>query len=110
MLIVNPKLSQAVEKRPTLLHHGLGGSVKRTVISGQKATHCSRVDLGLCLKPTQVEEFPISSLPNANTVSSVVAGGICQHGCEHAKQCGDKDAALLDTVSDREGLGRVSIV
>ena len=94
----------------TLLYHGLCGSVKRTVISKQKVTHCSLLDLGLCLKPMQVEEFPISSVTNANTVSIVVAEGIRQHGCEHhAKQCGGKEAALLDTVSDRECLGRVSI-
>ena len=64
----------------TLLHHGLSGSVKRTVISEQKVTHCSLLDLGLRLKPAQV---PISSVPNTNTLSIVVAEGIRQHGCEH---------------------------
>ena len=95
----------------TLLHHGLSGSVKCTVICEQKVTHCSLLDLGLCLKPMQVEESHISSVPNDNNVSIIVAEGIRQHGCEyHAKQCGGKDAALLDTVSDRECLGRASIV
>ena len=95
----------------TLLHHGLSGSVKRTVISEQKVTCCSLLDLGLCLKSTQVGEFPISFVPSANNVSIVVVEGIRQHGCEnHAEQCGGKDAVLLDTVSDRECVVIVSIV
>ena len=90
-----------------LLHHGFSGSIKRTVICEQ-VTHCSLFDLGLFLKPTQVEEFPISSVTIAKTVSIVVVKGTRQHGCgHHAEQCRCKDTALLNTVRDRECLGRV---
>ena len=71
------KLSQAVENR--LTHCCIVVSVEELSAQLSANSSDSLLDLGLCLKPTQVEEFPISSVPNANTVPIGVAEGIHQH-------------------------------
>ena len=64
-------------------------------LSAQSRTVHTFLELGLYLKYTLVEEPPISSVPNDDAVSFVIAEGIRLHGCEHhAEQCGGKDTRL----------------
>ena len=66
---------------------GIGG----TIISEQEVTELVKVELGLGLKASQVEQLAVRSVSDVD--ASV--GGICRHGCEHhAEQCWSQDAAL----------------
>ena len=78
-------------------------SIEGTIISKQEVTELIKMDLGLGLKVSQVEQLAIRSVSDVDAWVGVLEG-ICQHGCEHhAEQCWSQHAALFHSICHWEG-------
>ena len=86
-----------------VLHVFRTSGIEGTIISKQEVTELVKVDLGLGLKASQVEQLAVPSVSDFDAVVGVLEG-ICQHGCErHAEQCWSQQAALFHSVCHWEG-------
>ena len=86
-----------------VLHVFRTTGIEGTIISEQEITELVKVDLGLGLKASQVEQLAVRSVSDVDAWVGVLEG-ICQHGCEHhAEQCWSRHTALFHSVCHQEG-------
>ena len=62
VLMVWPKMSQAIESFSTVLHVGFGNSIQCTVVDEQKLIDDISFHLSLCLRPFEVEDSTVSNV------------------------------------------------
>ena len=68
------------------------------------------LDLGFCLKPPEVEQLAICTVPEVDS-NVTVSESVSQHCGKHeAEQCWCQDATLLDAVRDRKWLRCLTVV
>ena len=94
----------------TVLYVGFSSSVHCTVFGKQKLVDDINLHLGLCLKPSEVEDRAVSAVSN---VDSIIRATKCtkQHRKKHdTEKSRDRDTFLLNLICNRKVYGAFSIV